>query len=114
MNKRCAIRLTGSGGQGVILIKPQFEAGRGKVGKKGVVRDAQTHADVLLNIIGFTETFGWQTRALDFSPITGPEGNIEFLAEIRKRTGETPMIGEEEVRRVVAEAHRTHGGRGGA
>ena len=109
-----AVEIMGDEGVFYTLIKPQFEAGRGKVGKKGVVRDAQTHADVLLNIIGFTETFGWQTRALDFSPITGPEGNIEFLAEIRKRTGETPMIGEEEVRRVVAEAHRTHGGHGGA
>ena len=87
------------------LIKPQFEAGREKVGKKGVVRDPGTHEEVLSEIVRFTETFGWRTVRLDWSPVTGPEGNIEFLAEIRCRTGEEPLISPEEIHRVVEEAH---------
>jgi 23S rRNA (cytidine1920-2'-O)/16S rRNA (cytidine1409-2'-O)-methyltransferase len=93
----------------VCLIKPQFEAGREKVGKKGVVREAATHEEVINGIIQFTETFGWRTVKLSFSPITGPEGNIEFLAEIRHRKDDTPMISGEEVSSIVEEAHRSMG-----
>ncbi|MBR2822662.1 MAG: TlyA family RNA methyltransferase [Clostridia bacterium] len=100
-----AAEIMGEDGVFYSLIKPQFEAGRERVGKKGVVRDAGTHEDVLREIVSFTESFGWRVMRLDYSPITGPEGNIEFLAEIRKRRDDAPMIGEEEIRRVVTEAH---------
>ncbi len=100
------------GDEGVFytLIKPQFEAGRDRVGKKGVVRDPLVHQEVLEDIVGFAETFGWRVAGLDFSPITGPEGNIEFLAEIRKRTDDTPMIPSEKVRDLVKRAHEVTGG----
>ncbi len=91
------------------LIKPQFEAGRNRVGKKGVVRDPQVHQEVLEDIVGFVETFGWRVVRMDFSPITGPEGNIEFLAEIRKRKDEAPLISSEDVRNLVKMAHETTG-----
>ena len=102
-----AAEIMGPEGVFYTLIKPQFEAGRERVGKKGVVRDPETHADVIAGIVSFAETFGWQVKRIDFSPITGPEGNIEFLAEIRKRTDDSPMIGEDEICRVVEEAHKT-------
>ena len=61
------------------LIKPQFEAGREKVGKKGVVKEAATHAEVLENVIAYAGESGFSVRGLTFSPVRGPEGNIEFL-----------------------------------
>ena len=100
-----AAEIMGSKGIFYTLIKPQFEAGRGKVGKKGVVRDAETHREVLKGIVEFTESFGWRVVRLDYSPITGPEGNIEFLAEIRQRTDDSPMPDDGEIGRVVREAH---------
>ena len=94
--------------QGVIysLIKPQFEAGRDKVGKKGVVRDPKTHEDVIRTISEFAQSIGWNVRRLDYSPITGPEGNIEFLSEIRKSDDSSAGITDADIRSVVAEAHR--------
>ena len=96
------------GDQGVIysLIKPQFEAGRDKVGKKGVVRDPKTHEDVIRTISEFAQSIGWNIRRLDYSPITGPEGNIEFLSEIRKSDDSSAGITDADIRSVVAEAHR--------
>ncbi len=67
-------------GEIVFLIKPQFEAGRGKVGKKGVVRDIKVHREVIEDILNFSLDLGLSIEGLTFSPITGPEGNIEFLA----------------------------------
>lgn len=67
----------------VALIKPQFEAGRGKVGKKGVVRDSAVHRDVIVEILAFVRDKGFAVCGLDFSPITGPEGNVEFLLWIK-------------------------------
>ena len=98
--------LMGKEGVFYTLIKPQFEAGRGKVGKKGVVRDPATHEDVLNGIVSFAEKNGWQVVNLDFSPIKGPEGNIEFLAEIRRHEIDLPMVTEDKVHRVVTEAHQ--------
>lgn len=72
------------GGEAVCLIKPQFEAGREKVGKKGVVRELSTHAEVLETITSFAVESGFDLLGLDFSPIKGPEGNIEYLMFIRK------------------------------
>ena len=96
------------GDQGIIysLIKPQFEAGRDKVGKKGVVRDPKTHEDVIRTISEFAQSIGWNIRRLDYSPITGPEGNIEFLSEIRKSDDSSAGITDADIRSVVAEAHR--------
>ncbi len=95
------------GGEGVFytLIKPQFEAGRGKVGKNGVVRDPEVHREVLREIRDFCPTIGWQVRRLDYSPITGPKGNMEFLAEIRKAEEARPELTDEEIRALVAQAH---------
>lgn len=69
---------------GVALIKPQFEAGREKVGKKGVVRDAAVHLEVLRKVTGLILALGWSVPGLDFSPVTGPEGNIEYLVFFKK------------------------------
>ena len=76
--------LLAPGGQAVCLIKPQFEAGREKVGKKGVVREAATHREVLGAACGFARENGFACAGLDFSPIKGPEGNIEFLLYVEK------------------------------
>ncbi len=71
-------------GHAVCLIKPQFEAGRDKVGKKGVVRELSTHTDVVESITSFAIDNGFSVLGLDFSPIKGPEGNIEYLMYIEK------------------------------
>ncbi len=71
-------------GKMVCLIKPQFEAGREKVGKKGVVREKSTHVEVIKNVLDFTKNLGFKILNLDFSPIKGPEGNIEYLMYIMK------------------------------
>ncbi len=71
-------------GKSVALIKPQFEAGKDKVGKKGVVRDINTHKEVVENIVNFAFETGFSVLGLDFSPIRGPEGNIEYLVYLAK------------------------------
>ena len=71
-------------GQIVALIKPQFEAGREKVGKKGVVREKSTHYEVIEIVISYAISIGFDVKALDFSPIKGPEGNIEYLVHLEK------------------------------
>ena len=79
-----ARELLRQGGQMVCLIKPQFEAGREKVGKKGVVRDKKVHEDVIERIITFALENGFSVLNLEYSPIKGPEGNIEYLVHIEK------------------------------
>lgn len=71
-------------GEIVCLIKPQFEAGREKVGKKGVVREQSVHVDVIQKIVTYAVSIGFRVINLDYSPIKGPEGNIEYLLHIRK------------------------------
>ena len=71
-------------GEMVCLIKPQFEAGREKVGKKGVVREKSTHLEVIHKVADYAMSVGFDLYALDFSPIKGPEGNIEYLIHLRK------------------------------
>ena len=71
-------------GEGVCLIKPQFEAGREKVGKKGVVREKSTHIEVIENVLEFARETGFSVLGLDYSPVRGPEGNIEYLMHIKK------------------------------
>lgn len=96
-------------GQMVCLIKPQFEAGREKVGKKGVVRDAAVHREVIEKVLDFAESSGFLVKGLDFSPIKGPEGNIEYLAFLEKDplkdSWEQKICWQEELPRIVEEAH---------
>lgn len=79
-----ARNLLQEGGQMVCLIKPQFEAGREKVGKKGVVRERQVQEEVMAKVIDFADLIGFRVKGLDYSPIKGPEGNIEFLLWLEK------------------------------
>ncbi len=78
------------GGSAVVLIKPQFEAGRGQVGKGGVVRDPAVHDAVLRRVLGWAGQQGWLVRGLIASPITGPKGNVEFLAWLVKSPSSQP------------------------
>lgn len=92
-------------GELVCLIKPQFEAGREKVGKKGVVRDPKVQEEVIEKVLAAAEELGFGIRNLDFSPIKGPEGNIEFLVHMQKglKNQEASVDGAA----VVAQAHKT-------
>ena len=72
------------GGEMVCLIKPQFEAGREKVGKNGVVRELSTHREVIEKVIDFADLTGFSVMGLEYSPIKGPEGNIEYLVYLKK------------------------------
>lgn len=116
----------------VCLIKPQFEAGREKVGKKGVVRDPKVHAEVVRKVIDYADMIGFAVKGLTYSPVKGPEGNIEYLLWLEKRAAiaeevsamtETEALGTlhqllaqesgishqsemtECIRQVIAEAH---------
>ena len=79
-----AYNLLGERGEIVALIKPQFEAGREKVGKKGVVREKSTHIEVIQNCFAYAKDNGFFVRELEFSPVKGPEGNIEYLYHLVK------------------------------
>lgn len=79
-------------GQVLCLIKPQFEAGREEVGKKGVVRDPKVHLEVLESFLDFVPGAGFTVMGLDYSPIKGPEGNIEYLGYLRKGTHPAPEL----------------------
>ena len=94
-------------GRVVCLIKPQFEAGREKVGKHGVVRDKKVHAEVIRKVIDYASNIGYTVLGLDYSPIKGPEGNIEYLAYLEKGDGESGGKSPDEsmILRVVDEAH---------
>ena len=100
-----AFAVMGENGKMYTLIKPQFEAGREKIGKNGVVRNAETHQEVLNGIVEFAESAGLHVYKMDYSPITGPEGNIEFLAEIAKKQEGFSSVTPEDIQRIVAEAH---------
>ena len=95
-------------GEIVALIKPQFEAGREKVGKKGVVRDRSTHREVIAGILEFVQDLGLCVRGLTFSPVKGPEGNIEYLLWLKKSSSPETVPPEEFcdiINRTVDEAH---------
>ena len=93
-------------GQIVCLIKPQFEAGREKVGKKGVVRDPKVHEEVIEKICDFASTNGFELLHLDYSPIKGPEGNIEYLLHMRKtETMENGHTMTDQIKEVVDASH---------
>ena len=100
------------GGAAAVLVKPQFEAGRDKIGKNGVVRDKKTHIEVLTNSIEHVRSNGFSVRGIEFSPITGPKGNIEFLLYLGHEEnaaecgmGETELA--EAVEKTVSDAHMT-------
>lgn len=90
---------------GVCLVKPQFEAGREKVGKKGVVREPETHREVILQAAGYAAANGFSVLGLDYSPIKGPEGNIEFLLFVEKAADQLVLLQEELADQVVSAAH---------
>ncbi len=98
-----ARELLDDAGEMVCLIKPQFEAGREKVGKKGVVRDPKVHLEVVEGILAHVRGIGFSVLHLDYSPIKGPEGNIEYLVHIKK--GEYAAEGGIDAAAVVAAAH---------
>ena len=91
-------------GQMVCLIKPQFEAGREKVGKKGVVKDPLVHREVIGKVMDFADFIGFEILHLDFSPVKGPEGNIEYLLHLEKSSGralETVSVTEAEAEKEL-------------
>ena len=90
--------------EGVCLIKPQFEAGKDKVGKKGVVREAQTHIAVIQNCVAMASENGFSCVGLDYSPVKGPEGNIEFLLYVIK-SGKPSSFTDEYIHSIVENAH---------
>ena len=93
-------------GEVVCLVKPQFEAGREKVGKKGVVRDKSVHKDVIREVIAYASANGYRILDLDFSPVKGPEGNIEYLLHLRKVEGASESgITDDKISEVVELSH---------
>lgn len=93
-------------GQVVCLIKPQFEAGREKVGKKGVVRDPAVHREVIEKVTAFASETGFALLNLEYSPIKGPEGNIEYLLHLQKKQEGVPEDGNIDIDGIVAQAHK--------
>ena len=110
-----AYRLLRPGAQMVCLVKPQFEAGKDKVGKKGVVREPQIHKEGIQKVAACAKELGFLRMGLDFSPIKGPEGNIEYLLFLKKPENETQESEEnlaeeklpEIISEVVAQAHQS-------
>lgn len=98
-------------GEMVALIKPQFEAGREKVGKKGVVRDPKVHEEVISRIVRHADEVSFEVLDLSYSPIRGPEGNIEYLIHLKKNPERTVYpdileVFEKKIREIVEEAHQ--------
>lgn len=90
------------------LIKPQFEAGRERVGKNGIVKDQQTHIDVVTEVLQFASSIGYTVEDLTFSPITGGEGNIEFLAKLKNAKQLNNQSWQQiKIEEVVKQAHET-------
>ena len=96
----------GEGARILALVKPQFEAGRDRVGKRGVVKDPRVHADVLRDVVSAASALGWGTVGLTWSPITGPHGNIEFWAHFARGSVGAQVDPDQ----VVRGAHETFGG----
>ena len=98
-----AAKLLADDGSLVCLVKPQFEAGRSQVGKKGIVRDASVHKEVIENVIGYGKDNGLYSHWLTYSPVTGTKGNIEYLLYMKKTPAET----EPDIDGTVEDSHRT-------
>ena len=101
-----AFAVLGDAGRMIALIKPQFEAGRQAIGKGGIVSKPAIHRQVLRDIAAFVPTLGWRVRALDFSPIAGGDGNIEFLADMQPQGACVESVTPERIDEVVELAHR--------
>ncbi len=91
-------------GEVAALIKPQFEAGRTQVGKKGVVRDISIHIEVIKGIVDFSRGAGFSVEGLTYSPVKGPEGNIEYLIYLKK-SGSSDTVTDEDISAVARESH---------
>ncbi len=89
----------------VALVKPQFEAEKDEVGEKGVVRDRAVHEKVLREITGFIPTLGWRVAGLDYSPIRGPEGNIEFLLYLKQSNNSAKFAGDISIDVTISRAY---------
>ena len=94
-------------GRLISLIKPQFEAGKENMGKKGVISNASVHEKVLRDVAAFAPETGWRVRAYDFSPISGTQGNLEFLAEFIPDDGTQPLPDPRQIRELVKRAHES-------
>ena len=104
-----AYKLLKDSGSMVALIKPQFEAGREEVGKKGVVRDPDVHKKVCEDLISFAFEVGFSVENLDFSPIKGPEGNIEFLLYLKKNANKYNKVEKNNINQIVDNSHNMDG-----
>ncbi|HHY73100.1 MAG TPA: TlyA family RNA methyltransferase [Bacillus bacterium] len=96
-----------TGGEVVCLVKPQFEAGKDEVGKKGIIRDKKIHCNVLQDVIQFAHEIGFSVNAASYSPITGGEGNIEFLLHLSWHEGNNEQFNAIDVEQIVNDAHET-------
>lgn len=94
-------------GEAIALIKPQFEAGREHVGKKGVVRDPKVHLCVIREVLQIAKEIGFLAVEMTFSPVKGPEGNIEYLVYLKKTSSMNVALREDDVKSIVEDAHRT-------
>ena len=100
-----AFELLKNGGRVMALIKPQFEAGRDDVGKKGVVRDPEIHKRVIGEIVTFSHEIGFTIEKLDFSPVKGPEGNIEYLILLSKNESNDIYVTDDLIVQTVNKSH---------
>jgi 23S rRNA (cytidine1920-2'-O)/16S rRNA (cytidine1409-2'-O)-methyltransferase len=107
--------LANPGADFIFLIKPQFEAGKGKVGKGGIIRESSRHIEILTDVLTRLGERGFTASGLTFSPITGADGNIEFLAHMKQKTDNSEPLTEEikfdlrnRIEDVVKQAHQTH------
>lgn len=95
-------------GEVMCLIKPQFEAGREKVGKKGVVREREVHQEVIIKVIEYAKSIGFIIQNLDYSPVKGPEGNIEYLLHLKKTENIVSSEKNEELKRIEEIVEKSH------
>ncbi len=100
-----ASKLLSETGSIVCLVKPQFEAGREQVGKKGIVRDINVHKEVIRNVIGYAKDCGLYPQGLTFSPVTGAKGNIEYLLHLKKSVNDS--FCEDAVEQIADMSHET-------
>lgn len=99
----------GEGGRVISLVKPQFEAGRSQLGKRGVISKPAVHEQVLRDVAAFAPECGWRVRAFDYSPIAGTQGNLEFLADLVPDDGATQPPSPQQIRNLVRSAHAALG-----
>ena len=100
-----ALSVLGDKGRMITLVKPQFEAGRAQLNKHGVVTKPSVHASVLRDIVHFAPTLGWRVQGLEYSPISGGDGNLEFLADLVPEARADRIISDEDIEAIVARAH---------